>query len=274
MTRALNLQGAVIPIFTYFGNDPGWDTRPDEYFTIITRPDSSTYASSWTAPGTLPAFGQPGRTFASGYAERDSFTSFSQYGIGEYSGSELPVTLISFNAVRENANALCTWQTATEQNTDYFEVEVSTLASNLVFYKLGTVKAHGNSNSLLNYNFLDTQPAKTGVRYYRLKTVNDDGSYTYSQVVVADFGGQQSIAGNLYPNPTFSLLYYSIYKNNTSNVVINIIDITGRVLLKNTFNPSMGINTFSMDVSNLPQGMYILQFEDESGTINQKFEKF
>ncbi|HEY1645973.1 MAG TPA: T9SS type A sorting domain-containing protein, partial [Candidatus Saccharimonadales bacterium] len=260
-------------MFTYFGNDPGWATRPDEYFTIITRSDTSTHASSWSAPGTIPATGQPGRTYASGYAERDDFTSFSQYGIGEYLGTLLPITLVSFNAVKENANALCTWQTATEQNTAYFEVEVSTAASNLVFYPLGSVKAQGNSTSLLNYNFLDIQPGKTGIRYYRLKIVNDDSSYTYSNVIAVDFNSTQSRVGSLYPNPASTLLYYTISENNTGSVAVNIIDITGRVIIKNTFTSAMGVNTFSTDVSTLPQGMYILQFEDELGIINQKFEK-
>ncbi len=186
----------------------------------------------------------------------------------------MPITLVSFNAVRENANSLCTWQTATEENTDHFDIEVSTSTSDLEFYTLGSVKAHGNSNTTLNYSFLDMQPNKSGIRYYRLKAVDDDSSFTYSDIVSVDFDGGLSRAGSLYPNPTSSVIYYTINENNTSNVAISIIDITGRVLLKNAINSAIGVNTFLTDVSSLPQGIYILQFTDGFGALEQKFEKF
>ncbi len=58
--------GGSYALATYFGVDPGWSTRPDEGFTIITRPDTSTHASSWTAPGIIPATGDPGELMPAG----------------------------------------------------------------------------------------------------------------------------------------------------------------------------------------------------------------
>ena len=108
-----------------------------------------------------------------------STLSFSEKIItsGGESTTALPVELISFNGVAENNEVRLTWETASELNNDFFDVERS--QNGLNFEKIGTVKGNGNSNILNQYTFLDKDPY-VGFNYYRLKQVDYDGTKYFS----------------------------------------------------------------------------------------------
>ena len=108
----------------------------------------------------------------------------------------LPVKLVYFNVTAEGKKAHLSWQTATEQNSDRFDIERS--MDGLHFEKIGSVKAAGNSTAHINYNYFDPGPKK-GINYYRLKEVDIDNSLQYSETKTAKCG--DDIRSAIYNNP-------------------------------------------------------------------------
>ncbi len=108
----------------------------------------------------------------------------------------LPVTLVQFKAAYNGASVELNWLTASEQNSDHFEIQRS--ADGVQFTAIGNVKAAGNSISSA-YTFTDGLPY-AGNNYYRLKMVDIDGRFKYSVVLlVRSDDNKKGIA--IYPNP-------------------------------------------------------------------------
>jgi hypothetical protein len=89
------------------------------------------------------------------------------------------------------------WVTATETDNDYFLVERCT--DGVTFETVGRVEGAGNSTQVLSYSFTDEDPYE-GVSYYRLKQVDFNGHYSYSQIVPVTFTTETPSA--VYPNPS------------------------------------------------------------------------
>ena len=127
---------------------------------------------------------------------RSGITSLSPFAV---TGSNpLPVELLSFEAFKENQTTVLEWRTASEINNAGFYVEHST-DSDRTFDRLGFVEGAGNSSEELDYSFVDKDP-ESGMNYYRLKQVDSDGSYVYTEVKAVYFDKKmQDIV--LFPNP-------------------------------------------------------------------------
>lgn len=97
----------------------------------------------------------------------------------------LPVELLEFDAVAELGKVRLSWSTGSEQGSAYFSVERST--DGQIFIPIAEVDAAGESFSLTHYRFTDDKPL-SGISYYRLRAVDEDGSYTTSKVVSVDRG--------------------------------------------------------------------------------------
>ena len=91
----------------------------------------------------------------------------------------LPVELLSFTAIRRNDNVQLKWQTASETNNDFFNIERSEDGRH--WQTLGKMDGAGNSSETLAYTWTDQSPLR-GLSYYRLKQVDFDGRYAYSWV--------------------------------------------------------------------------------------------
>ncbi len=111
----------------------------------------------------------------------------------------LPVELLDLTARAQEKDVLLEWRTATETNTDRFEVE--RMDEQGVFRMLGEVAAAGNSTQERRYSFIDPSPYM-GVNYYRLRMVDLDGSHEYSETVAVEFHLLNPAAFEVWPNPT------------------------------------------------------------------------
>ena len=109
---------------------------------------------------------------------------FSIFG-GAGDGVPLPVELLSFKGQITKKGNLLTWETASEINSDYFEVQKK--VNSQEFKTINRLTAIGNSNNLLEYKWLDVQ-AEDETVYYRLKIVDRDGSFEYSKTILIDSG--------------------------------------------------------------------------------------
>ncbi|MGB0431755.1 MAG: hypothetical protein ACPGLV_14875, partial [Bacteroidia bacterium] len=130
--------------------------------------------------------------------ELEGMTAGTEYlfAIGS-TGSALPVDLVSFNAKSFDKKVMLTWQTAMEINNDRFEIERLALGEN--WTPIGEIKGAGNSVDVLRYSFVDLNPVN-GINYYRLKQVDFNGEFEYSNVLNVEF--TPAIHDfSVYPNP-------------------------------------------------------------------------
>lgn len=212
-------------------------------------------------------------------AVRTGLTSFSDFGVG-FSGSVLPIQLISFTATKctKDLDALLQWTTASELNNDHFELEVATTtnpSSEFAFKKIGQVGGHGTSQTANDYNFIDREPNKSGVRYYRLKQVDADGNFNYSNVISLSFSSSGIVLTELYPNPTDNLTNFNLQVSNETIAKISFTNILGKEELAYNQELKVGENQISVDVSQFAQGFYFLNITGGNGiTIHKKFEKY
>lgn len=107
----------------------------------------------------------------------------------------LPIELLSFDGKLKNNKVELTWSTASEINNDLFVLERSSDA--IKFTAIGKVGGGGNSTVKLDYSFIDQEPLN-GVSYYRLRQVDYDGSYTFSNIIVIDNSSENSLIVKIY----------------------------------------------------------------------------
>ena len=141
------------------------------------------------------------------------------------------------------------------------------------FQKIGDVPATGNNTNQQQYSFIDRENFKSGTRYYRIKTVNQDGSYSYSVIrsVVFDIITAWQIA----PNPSAGLFYLIYNANNGEEINIQLSDAIGKVLKVYTIKGSGFVQKLPIDLStnNYPAGIYILQTQRNEATQTFKLHK-
>jgi hypothetical protein len=158
----------------------------------------------------------------------------------------LPVSLTFFNGNNDGGDVLLTWQTASEENNDYFQVEHSTDGSN--FQPIGKVGGRGTSTASHNYSLRHTRPAK-GSNYYRLKQVDFDGQFAYSPIVHVEIRG--GLLVEAFPNPTTG---YVRLKGELSEGTARMTDVNGVTLHEKQLPDER-----NFDLTYLPTGIYFLE---------------
>jgi hypothetical protein len=182
---------------------------------------------------------------------------FSWFNIGTPNSQALPVELLSFNGDCNEGQVNISWQTATEHNSDYFEVEKSRDGMN--WQLLTTVNAAGNSTQLLNYEATDAH-AMEGNNYYRLTQVDIDGTTKTYDVINVSCSGAAKGYFSAYPNPsTGSFQVILNDKNLVGSGILSVKDTKGAELLNRTIEVKPGINMFSVTDLNLAPGVYYIQ---------------
>lgn len=143
----------------------------------------------------------------------------------EISYAPVPVELISFTADVNENNITLNWSTATETNNQGFDVE--RFVESLKWEKIGFVQGSGTTTELRSYSFVDENVTE-GKYSYRLKQIDFDGSFEYSDVVEIEVGtpNQYSLEQN-YPNPfnPTTRISYSIKEKGL--VTLRVFDILG-----------------------------------------------
>jgi len=191
--------------------------------------------------------------------ERTGITSFSPFGV-EDGARPLPVELTRFTAQREGLDAVLDWATASEKNNLGFDVQVST--DGRTFRALGFVAGAGSSSSPRSYRFLDTEKNKAGVRYYRLRQVDTDGTENFSPVRTVAFDNSASLATSLTasPNPFTTELTLTVAATKADAAAqLTVTDAAGRTVLEQKLSIAAGTTEVSLrSLDKLPAGMYLL----------------
>lgn len=183
---------------------------------------------------------------------------------GTVTADPLPLTLLHFTGEQEKDANRLHWKTAKEKNIARFEIERSTDGNS--YNKIAEIKATGSEDAKDNsytYNDVPTNAAT----YYRLKMVDIDGSYTYSNTVVLN-DTASTVDVRMYPNPTDDALYIDGLQG---TVTYHIIDMTGRQLIQGQL--AVTGNTTALDIGALPTGIYILHYQDAANSKAIRFAK-
>jgi hypothetical protein len=194
----------------------------------------------------------------------DAIAEFSPFTLGSSSlNNPLPVQLLSFDATPYNNQVRIEWSTATETNSDYFEVERS---RDLVdFSSIGIVHGAGNSTSPIHYELYDDSFI-SGTWYYRLKQFDIDGQLKiYPPKLVTISGGKSLI---LFPNP--ALDHMSIRQSGFGDIIdIKVYTSTG-VLVKSLKTAQTELE---LSIGDLNSGMYILEVSGVNGLQREQLIK-
>lgn len=188
-------------------------------------------------------------------------TSFSGGGGGiGGGGAPLPIELINFEAILLSNNKIqLNWFTASEINNSHFEIERSYDGSS--FSVIGTINGAGTSNQLTEYNLLDESYNKLFKSvFYRIKQVDYNGDYTYSNIRIVNI--ENVISFNklkVFPNPTDGILNLTWNGNAEGPKQVVISDLHGKQVLNETILKIEGNNHYTIDVSNIKTGVYLIQ---------------
>jgi hypothetical protein len=181
--------------------------------------------------------------------------------VANLSGSPLPITLLSFKVSSiGNNNVALVWATASEKNFDKFILERSSDGVN--FFSIAEVKGAGNSTETLHYTYTDNAPSNRK-SYYRLNSVDFDGSFEYSKVIVAEYEGTKEFI--VYPNPSNGELinYQASFEPESGDQII-VIDGLGVQVAMASITETRGSITFN---NTLKSGSYIIKY------ISNHYEK-
>jgi hypothetical protein len=169
----------------------------------------------------------------------------------------VPVELTSFTAQYIGSTTLLNWTTATELNNLGFDVQRSTEGNE--FVTIGFVLGKGTTTEVQNYSYVDKTTTPNINYAYRLKQIDFNGSYNYSEVV--NLGESNPFNFELlqnYPNPFNPATTISIGLPVKSDVTLDVYNIVGEKVLS-LYNGELaaGNYNYTVDASNLTSGIYI-----------------
>ena len=197
--------------------------------------------------------------------------SYSYYTFGTTSVSAdihpLPVTFTAFSGRQEGNSIVLEWATMSEKDNDYFEIERSIDGVN--FVTIGYVDGAGDSDRRIDYTFSDNAPEQ-GWLYYRLSQVDFDGTRAYADKVISvQYTGDEFAQLTIVPNPTDGRFRVSA-TGSMAGGVVQLLSQTGNVVR------TVNIDSFdaTIDISDLPSGIYVLRFVTDSKILQQKVVKY
>ncbi|MGJ8661813.1 MAG: T9SS type A sorting domain-containing protein, partial [Bacteroidota bacterium] len=193
---------------------------------------------------------------------RTGLSGFSVFGVGQ-STTPLPVELINFQGYREGTINFLQWTTASEINSDYFDIERSRNGKD--FESIETIQAQGNSNTPVQYKTSD--PGQTNsINYYRLKFVDLDGSFDYSKIIslTSEISSDLDIS-KVYPNPVWDELFFNYSVSRLTKVDITVLDNSGRIVWSKQESIE-GNGVYSIETFNFSIGNYMLIVKSDDGS--------
>lgn len=185
-------------------------------------------------------------------------------------GPLLPVELTLFTAQKQTEAVTLQWQTASEKNNDYFLLERS--VEGRTFETVGKIPGAGNSQSVKDYQFIDQEPG-AGQNYYRLKQVDFDGHFEYSEVrsVRFDFVGEQI---SVFPNPLDGDLINVRFSSPAEwEFDVELMDVNGTLLVQQKQFLEKGVNKLQLSMNAYPAGVYWLRLNYGPNTYAERIVK-
>ena len=196
-----------------------------------------------------------GGTLGDGFVTSASVSSFSPFTLSSTTNlNAIPVHFVEVSATNVGSNSnLIEWTTATEINNAGFEVQKQN--GNAGFETLGFISSEGNSINLKHYNFMDDR-AHSGMNVYRIKQLDFDEKYAYSEVVRVNLSSDDDLV--IYPNPTKGK--FEISNLNEGSSIIKLMNSNGLEI----YSQKTSDTSFTLDISKLNKGIYWVNVIGES----------
>jgi len=169
-------------------------------------------------------------------------------------GSALPLELLSFTGQYRSDYVYLKWNTKSEINTEFFEVE-RRHEDELEFKSIGRQLANGGDSK---YTLNDYDVVLGGLYYYRLRSIDTDGSDELSEVISVMIDRVKEDGISIYPNPAVSDVNIQIDLSADKEVRIDLYNATGQLIRGNIIDGSMNAGTINkvIDISDIPAGVY------------------
>ncbi len=264
--KAVNSSGVSVGTFSSTNANAGPNGTELSHLGAVSTGSTNTFTYNnlkWTAPS---ASGNVTFYYV-GNAADGGGGSNGDYIYAASTVVALPIELSEFIAINDNNNILLKWKTATEINSNYFDVERSD--DGQFFFSIGKVNATGNSSNPISYSFLDTKMSyNNGSQiFYRLKLVDKDGSVKYSNHISIKPVFNGITIKNIYPTiiRKGDIVAIEVASDKARTIDMVVMDETGRSLQILKSDLLIGNNkiTFVPRVNNL-KGMLFVKFVTEN----------
>ena len=230
--------------------------------------------------GDLPAGGTTGQgnlyLEVSGAEVEKSSALF--YGVGASNASGgysylpqnvvLPIKFTDFTAIRRNNDGLLTWSiTNQDRTTHHYEIERSLNGTD--FFSIVTVAADLSQGTAATYKFTDPNIISlrsSGNIYYRIKEVDLDGRYVYSDIRNIRLDSKP-ITINVYPNPAKDYTNLILDLQDAATIALTITDAAGKLMQQTSFPAFKGNNQHNIDLSKFASGTYLIKVN--TGELSQ-----
>lgn len=215
---------------------------------IVKRATSS---DPWSLNGTHVA---GAGTNATPIVKRSAMSGFSQFAIGSTSANPLPVTLTYLNADCTDNGVEVKWQTASENNSDFYAVERSLDGQN--WNEIAVKAAAGNSTILLNYSIID-EDRMASTRYYRLNQVDKNGaSVVYGPISSSCSFNEMSVT--VFPNPASSNVTIAVQTPTAGLVELNIHAMDGKLIAHSSAMLNSGSTALPFNLEGNKSGVFLV----------------
>jgi len=207
---------------------------------------------------------------------RSGFNGFSEFGVAGVT-TALPIEFLDINAQGIVDHIAVTWNVASELNLSHYELERSEDA--ITYEHISDHLAVGTTQDPQTYSYDDYDVRYFQNYYYRVKSVDNDGMYDYTPVVVASIqNGSGAFDENsvyLFPNPSTDDFMLLLNSNQDLNVAMEVFNSLGQIIMERQLNVLTGNSTFGINSKEWAPGVYFVQLkETQTGTtVNKRFVK-
>lgn len=197
---------------------------------------------------------------------RGPFNGFSEFGVVSATILlDAEIKTIDATAIN-NKFIKVDWTTSQEKDLDYFEVQRST--DDMHFQTIGAVQAVGNSTQTQEYFFDDRAVLPNTYYYYRIKSINTDGTHDYTNSVVESIQQSDVVDNvNLFPNPISNgnaTLEITLSEN--AEMSLLVYDAIGQLIENRQITAQVGINSYSIQTADWPAGVYFVHLKGATMT--------
>ena len=199
-------------------------------------------------------------------AEVSGLSSLNRFSLAN-NFTTLPITSLFLTGKKLSNSINLKWETIGEINVSHFCLQKSIDGITFTdFFKTNSMSSVKKDNT---YEFEDKNPFN-GVNYYRVKSIDNDGETSISSPIAVNFdlGLENSVL--VYPNPTSKTLFSSFYSKEKQLTTLQIISMQGKIEIQRFFSSEIGLNNFSLDVSKITSGTYLLKVSNK--TLNKTFK--
>jgi len=267
MTENSGSSAGSVRLYWLDGNFSGITTPSD--LSVYLDPNTGTWQDlGGTASGTAASGSIIAAASASDLAANPGYYTF-----GDNSGiNPLPVTMTNFTASYMDNHVNLNWATASEYNNAYFQIERSIDGQS--WATVGQVPGHGTTDQYNSYTAVDNLDGVVpqGIFYYRLKQVDNNGAFEYSEIRSVDISNSAP-AISAYPNPTRNILNVNWTSKSNDNVTLRLTSMTGESVYVQNIS-GIGNIQKQIDLSGFADGVYYLQIiSADNKVVNQAIYK-